>query len=384
MNIVEYEIKDLIPAEYNPRKLSKEQSEHIKASLQRFGFVDPVIVNTHKDRKNIIIGGHMRTKVALDLGFKKIPCVELSLTLEKEKELNIRLNKNTGEFDFDALSNYFEVEELTEWGFDLDELDLNLDDEEAEVVEDEFDEEPPEEPKTELGRIYQLGKHRLMCGDSTSEKDVKLLMNGELADMVFTDPPYGVDYEGINNDSRNGLLDLLSKAFVNYEKFSNDGSSVYCFHSDKCADIFHQVFRKHCHFSSMMIWVKPSLVLSQSDYHSQHEPCFYGWFKNGTHNWYSDRKQTTVWEFGKEKISGHTTPKPVAMVSYAICNSSNKNDIVLDLFGGSGSTLIACEQTTRKCRMMELDPKYCDVIVKRYCKLKGIEPEEVFETGVSK
>jgi DNA modification methylase len=327
----------------------------------------------------------MRTRVAKEeLGMETVPCVELSLTLEQERELNIRLNKNSGAWDFEALSNYFEVDELTDWGFELSDLDMELGEDEPEIEEDDFDGEPPEEPKTELGRIYQLGSHRLMCGDSTSEDDVKRLMGDELADMVFTDPPYGVDYNGINNDSRGGLFDLLSKAFVNYENFSQEGASVYCFHSDKCADIFHEVFRVHCHFSSMMIWVKPALVLSQSDYHSQHEPCLYGWFSNGTHQWHSDRKQTTVWEFGKERVDGHTTPKPVELVAYAICNSSKKDHIVLDLFGGSGSTLIAAEQSKRQCRMMELDPKYCDVIVKRYCKLKDIAPEAVFETGFAK
>lgn len=181
MEVVNKKISDLIPAEYNPRQLSSDQREQIAASLKRFGFVDPVIVNIHPGRENIIIGGHMRTRVARDvLNYEEVPCVE---PLEQERELNIRLNKNSGEWDFDALSNYFEVDELTEWGFELGELELDLAEDEPEVEEDDFDVEPPEEPKTELGRIYQLGKHRLMCGDSTSENDVKRLMGDP--DEVF-------------------------------------------------------------------------------------------------------------------------------------------------------------------------------------------------------
>jgi hypothetical protein len=210
-----------------------------------------------------------------------------------------------------------------------------------------------------------------MCGDSTSIDAVEKLMDGQKADMVFTDPPYGVDYEGINNDSRAGLADLLQQVFANYVLTAMPGAPVYVFHSDRCADIFHQVFREHFHFSSMVIWVKPSLVLSQTDYQSRHEPCMYGWVGGSAHQWHSDRKQTSVWEFGKEHVVGHTTPKPTEMVSYAIENSSKQNQTVIDLFGGSGSTLIACEKTGRQCRMMELDPKYCDVIIKRWQDYTG-------------
>ena len=196
-------------------------------------------------------------------------------------------------------------------------------------------------------------------------------MDGNRADMVFTDPPYGVDYDGIHNDSRSGLSDLLGQAFDNYFLIMNDGAPIYVFHSDKCADIFHEEFRKRFHFSSIAIWVKPSLVMGQSDYQSRHEPIIYGWKEGSKHAWESDRKQTSVWEFGRESYSGHTTPKPVELVSYAINNSSKQNKNVVDLFGGSGSTIIACEATKRKCYSMELDPKYCDLIVSRWCKYTG-------------
>lgn len=207
-----------------------------------------------------------------------------------------------------------------------------------------------------------------MCGDSTDATQVSQLMANETATMVLTDPPYGVDYEGINNDDRGGLKALLDTSFKLMRDYTVKGGAFYCFHSDKCADIFHEIYRKYAKFSSMLIWVKPSLVLSQSDYHSRHEPCFYGWFDNGTHDWQSDRKQTTVFEIGRENLNGHTTPKPIELLAKLIGNSSKPNSKVFDLFLGSGSTLIACEQTNRTCYGMELDPKYVDVIRKRYAK----------------
>ena len=210
-----------------------------------------------------------------------------------------------------------------------------------------------------------------MCGDSTSIDAVDKLMDGGKADMVFTDPPYGVDYKGIKNDDRSGLEELLRLAFGNFLAASKSGASIYVFHSDRCADIFHKVFREFFHFSSMIIWAKNSLTLSQTDYQSIHEPCLYGWMDNGKHSWHSDRKQTSVWRFDKERVVGHTTPKPVALVAQAIDNSSKGGDSVVDLFGGSGSTLIACEKTGRINRSMELDPKYVDVIIKRWQDFTG-------------
>ena len=273
------------------------------------------------------------------------------------------------EWDLDLLNE--ELEDIIDINMEDFGFDLNLDFEDKEVEEDDFEVEVPEEPVAKLGDIYQLGNHRLMCGDSTDKEAVEKLMDGKKADMVFTDPPYGVDYDGIHNDSREGLESLLDKVFSLYKEFSIEGASVYCFHSDKCADIFNNIFRKHCHFSSMIIWKKQSLVLSQTDYQSIHEPCMYGWFDNGVHKFYGDRKQTSVWEYERKSIEGHTTPKPIGFISKALQNSSLNNNLIIDLFGGSGSTLIACEQLNRKCYMMELDPKYCDVIIKRWETLTG-------------
>ena len=368
MEIVNKKITDLIEAEYNPRILKDEQFKHLKDSLTRFGVVDPVLVNINEERKNIIIGGHQRTKVWGLMGNDTIPCVELDLTLDKEKELNVRLNKNTGEFDFEMLANYFEQDDLVEWGFDS--LDFGEDVIELEAEEDDFNEDgETTETDIVLGDVIEIGEHRLMCGDSTDSDAVSKLMDGDKADMVFTDPPYGVDYKGINNDDRGGLEELLIGAFSNLMINTKDGGSFYCFHSDKCGDIFHKVYRKFAHFSSMIIWKKESIVLSQTDHQSIHEPCLYGWFDNGTHKWYGDRKQQSVWEFKAIRTEGHTTPKPILLIEKALTNSSQQQMVVLDLFLGSGSTMVAAEQLKRKCYGMELDPKYCQVIVNRMIAL---------------
>ena len=366
----------LIPYAKNARTHSDEQVAQIAGSIKEFGFNNPVLV----DKDNSVIAGHGRLMAARKLGYKEVPVVKLEHLTESQRKAYIladnRIALNSG-WDTSMLS--LELQELKDdidlslLGFDADELDAMIKPiEETEWLTDEdYVPEVPVEPKTKLGDIYILGNHRLMCGDSTSIDAVEKLMDGQKADMVFTDPPYGVDYKGINNDSRDGLEDLLRGAFANYLAVSKSGASIYCFHSDRCADVFHGVFREFFHFSSMIIWAKNSLTLSQTDYQSQHEPCLYGWMDNGSHSWYSDRKQTSVWKFDKERVEGHTTPKPVALVERAINNSSKGGDLIIDLFGGSGSTMIAAEKIGRQARIMELDPKYCDVIVKRWEDFTG-------------
>ena len=346
----------------NPRTIKAEKFEKLVRSIQTFPEMleaRPIVVNPDM----VVLGGNMRLKACKAAGLTEAPVYIASWEESKAKEFIVKDNVGFGEWDWDMLANEWDAVELEEWGLDV----WTPEEEPTEGLTDP-DEVPeaPEEPKTKLGDLYILGEHRLLCGDSTKAEDVEKLMNGEKADMVFTDPPYGVDYQGINNDDRQGLPGLLSLSFAAMANATKAGAGMYIFHSDRCADIFNQIFRDHFHFSSMIIWAKNSLTLSQTDYQSQHEPCLYGWLEGEPHRFYGDRKQVSVWEFDKQRISGHTTPKPVDLIERALENSSRANEVVLDLFLGSGSTLIAAEQTRRKCYGMELDPKYCDVIVKRW------------------
>ena len=359
----------------NPRVIKDERFEKLKNSISEFPAMlalRPLVVNSD----NVVLGGNMRLKAIKELGYKDIPDEWVKraddLTDEEQRRFIIADNVGFGEHDWAMLATEWDTDELSDWGLDMPNFDIGQEPEVLEAKEDDF--EVPEggigiETDIVLGDLFEIGEHRLLCGDSTDSDSVAKLMNGEKADMVFTDPPYGVDYKGINNDNRSGLKELLNGAFENYILNSKNGASIYCFHSDKCSDIFNEVFRSFCHFSSMIIWVKESIVLSQTDYQSKHEPCFYGWFDNGTHKWYSDRKQESVWIAKSKREEGHTTPKPIEIVSKGINNSSETNHLVLDLFLGSGSTMVASHQLKRKCYGMELDPKYCQVIVDRMRKL---------------
>jgi DNA modification methylase len=359
----------------NSRTHSDEQVAQLAASIREFGFTNPILI----DQDSNLIAGHGRLLAARKSKMDQVPAVVVTgLDDRKRRALVIADNKLALNAGWDDEALRVELEDLAGdfgelMGFSEDELvDLLRSEEGTEGLTDE-DAVPdaPEVPVTVEGDVWVLGRHRLMCGDSTSIDAVEKLMDNAKADMVFTDPPYGVDYDGINNDDRAGLDGLLRGAFSSYLSTSKSGAAIYVFHSDKCADIFHSVFREFFHFSSMVIWAKNSLTLSRTDYQSQHEPCLYGWMKGGAHSFHGDRKQVSVWRFDKERVEGHTTPKPVALIERALENSSKGGDVVSDLFGGSGSTLIACEKTARDCRMMELDPKYCDVIIKRWQDFTG-------------
>jgi DNA modification methylase len=377
-NIVQQRTDVLLPYARNSRTHSDEQVAQIAASIREFGFTNPVLV----DADNGIVAGHGRVMAAKLLGLAEVPTINVGWMTETQRRAYViadnQLALNAG-WDESVLAQ--EAAWLQEQQFDTNLLGFSADfldgllAEEAATSDGLTDEddapEVQDDPVTRPGDVWLLGKHRVMCGDSTSISSVEELMHGQSADMVFTDPPYGVDYKGISNDDRGGLEELLRGAFGNFLAVSKSGASIYVFHSDRCADIFHKVFREFFHFSSMIIWAKNSLTLSQTDYQSQHEPCLYGWMDNGAHSWHSDRKQTSVWRFDKERVEGHTTPKPVELVSKAIGNSSKGGDTILDLFGGSGSTLIACEKNGRYARLMELDPKYCDVIVRRWQAFTG-------------
>ena len=359
------DIKKVIPNPSNPRIIKDDKFKKLVKSIKEFPQMlelRPIVV----DSNMVVLGGNMRLKACIAAGLQEVEIlIADQLTEEQKAEFIIKDNVGFGEWDWDLLANEWDVEALTDWGLELPFDTTPV----LEAEEDDY--EMPSEIQTNivLGDLIEIGNHRLLCGDSTDSDAVARLMDGEKADMVFTDPPYGVEYKGINNDTRDGLEDLLTAAFGNYLTNSKKGASVYCFHSDRSADIFHSVFRSFCHFSSMIIWMKESIVLSQTDYQSKHEPCLYGWFDNGTHSWYSDRKQESIWLAKSKKEEGHTTPKPIDIVSKALTNSSLPNHLIFDLFLGSGSTMVAAHQLNRKCYGMELDPKYCQVIVDRMQKL---------------
>ncbi len=387
MKIEKIKIEKLNPAEYNPRKDLKPgdpEYEKLKNSILTFGYVEPVLWN--KSTGNII-GGHQRYKVLVELGEKEIDCVVVDMDSENEKALNIALNKVSGNWDKDKLMLLIEDLQGVDFdvsltGFDPAELDdLFKDSLKDNIKEDDFDvEEELKKPAiSKLGDLWLLGKHRLICGDSTNSKTYEDLMDGKLANLTITDPPYNVNYEGtagkIKNDNmgNQAFYDFLLASFQGMETVMAKDSSIYVFHADTEGLNFRKAFSDAgFYLSGTCIWKKQSLVLGRSPYQWQHEPVLFGWKKKGKHNWYSDRKQTTIWEFEKpKKNKEHPTMKPVALVAYPILNSSLTNCIVLDPFGGSGSTLIACEQTDRICHMIELDEKYTDVIVKRYIEQVG-------------
>lgn len=379
--------KELLPADYNPRKDLKpgdKEYEKLKRSIEQFGYVEPVIWNQNTGR---VVGGHQRLKVLIDMGMTEVDCVVVELSEEKEKALNVALNKISGEWDNDKLALLiadlqgadFDVS-LT--GFEPAELEsLFREDTKNGVSDDDFDVEAELQKPTisKAGDVWKLGNHRLICGDSTKAETYEMLMCGKKANLVVTDPPYNVNYEGSAGKIKNDSMDedkfeqFLLDAYLNMEQNMADDASIYVFHSDSHGLAFRKAFETAgFYLSGCCIWKKQSLVLGRSPYQWQHEPVLFGWKKKGKHQWYTGRKESTIWEFDKPKKNGdHPTMKPIPLVAYPIMNSSMSNCIVLDPFGGSGSTLIACEQTGRICHTIELDEKYCDVIVKRYIEQVG-------------
>ena len=385
MKITQKKVTELIPYVNNSRTHSDEQVAQIAASIKEFGWTNPILV----DGTNGIIAGHGRLLAARKLGYTEVPTIELADLTETQKKAYIiadnRLALNAGwdnemltiELN-DLLADGFALEML---GFDPKELAALL---EPEVIEGLTDEdavpEVPEEPKTKLGDIYQLGNHRLMCGDSCSQETVEKLTNGAGVDMLLTDPPYNVAYKGgtgltIQNDDMGDeqFRQFLRDAFVTADTVMKKGAVFYIWH----ADLEGYNFRGACQDAGWtvrqcLIWKKSSLVMGRQDYHWKHEPCLYGWKDGAGHLWAADRKQTTILEFEKPSRNGeHPTMKPVALFEYQMLNNTKGGDIVLDLFGGSGTTMLAAEKHGRHGYLMELDPKYCDVIVKRWEDFTG-------------
>lgn len=386
MEIKELPLKELKPAAYNPRKKLKKgdkEYEKIKQSLLKFGYVDPIIVNEDLT----VIGGHQRLTVLKDLDYETAKCVIVNLPKEDEKALNIALNKITGQWDEALLADLLLDLQESDFSLDLtgfeppeiDDILSNVHD--KELSEDEFDvEEELKKPTVSRhGDIWQLGKHRVICGDSTKAETYKQLLDDRKANLVVTDPPYNVDVEEtagkiLNDNMSDGdFYQFLLSMFTQVENHMEDDASIYVFHADTEGLNFRKAFKEAgFYLSGCCIWKKNSLVLGRSPYQWQHEPCLYGWKKKGKHQWFSDRKQTTIWEYDRPKSSkDHPTMKPIQLMAYPIQNSSMRGTIVLDPFLGSGSTLIAADQTGRVCYGIELDEKFVDVIVKRYIEVTG-------------
>ena len=385
MNIVNVKIAEVTPYANNPRN-NDAAVESVAKSIEKFGFIGAIILNKDK----IIINGHTRVKACKKLGMETVPAIIVDhLTKEQEDALRIADNK-TGEIaewnedllraELKALEEAgFGIEDL---GFDNSELEALLEGDVSVSVGETDPNAAPEVPEvavSRLGEVYVLGNHRLVCGDSTKSEDVGRVCKEGEADMWLTDPPYNVAYEGSNgltiqNDSMEDVKfrEFLRTAFGHAEKALKPGAPFYIFHAD--SEGYN--FRGACHDIGLrvrqcLVWKKNALVLGRQDYQWIHEPCLYGWKEGGPHPWYADRSQTTVMEFNKPKKNDvHPTMKPVEMLVYLLQNSSKRGDVVLDTFGGSGSTLIACEQTGRVCKTVELDPRYCDAIRRRWAEFK--------------
>jgi len=400
MEFKKLKIDTLIPASYNPRKALKPgdpEFEKIKNSITEFGYVDPIIVNSDMT----IIGGHQRWSVLKTLGFTEVDCVVIEIDKTKEKALNIALNKVTGEWNKELLADLIKDLQSLDYdvsftGFDPPEIDELFNDVHSkDTKEDDFDVDKAltENAFVKEGDIWLLGRHRLMCGDSTNPDNVNLLMDGKKANLCITDPPYNCAYEGgtgmrIMNDNwtdSEKFYQFLLDAFKNAYNCLADGAAIYIFHSDaEKVNFFNATVNAGFHYSTTCIWVKNALVIGRMDFQMRHEPILYAFKDTAKHKFYGDRKQTTVWEYDKPtKSKLHPTMKPLALIGYPMVLSSQENGIVLDLFGGSGSTLIAAEQLNRIGYLMELDPAYASVIVKRYIdQVQNHENVYVIRDGV--
>lgn len=384
MEIVNKNIEEIKMYENNPRN-NDGAVEYVANSIKEFGFKVPIVL----DKNNVIVAGHTRYKAAKLLKITEIPCIIANdLSDDQVKAFRLIDNKaaELASWDIDLLN--IELENIKDIDMELFNFEISniLDN----VVDDEYEVELPEDPKTKSGNIYKLGNHYLMCGDSTNASDVKKLMNNQLADLIVTDPPYNVNYEGktddnlkIMNDNMedNQFYSFLESAFINLYNSVKDGGSIYVFHADTEGLNFRKAMMSSgFKLAECLVWVKNAFVMGRQDYHWKHEPVLYGWKPGASHYFINDRSQSTVLEFDKPiRNEEHPTMKPIDLIAYLINNSSKKDEIVLDLFGGSGTTMIACEQTNRKAFIMELDPRYCDVIIDRWEKFTNQKVELINE-----
>lgn len=360
----------------NPRLIKDDKFKKLVQSIKDFPemlYIRPIVVN----QDMIILGGNMRFRACKEAGIKEIPVIVTDLSEDKQREFLIKDNTSGGEWDWDMIANEWDADELEAWGLDLPVFDIK---DEGTAEEDNY--EVPDEIKTDivLGDLFEIGHHKLICGDSTQTDTFAKLFDGQLADMVVTDPPYNVAYQGktkdaltIENDNMGDkdFYQFLYDFYTALGSYSKQGGSWYVWHADSEGANFRQAMKdagimvKQC-----LIWVKNSMVMGRQDYQWKHEPCLYGWKEGAAHNWYSDRKQTTVLDFNRpSRNAEHPTMNPVELFAYQIKNSSKVGDIVADAFGGSGTTMVACHQLNRKGYVVEYDPKYCQVIVDRMIKL---------------
>lgn len=388
MNIQQVKIEKVKPYDKNPRK-NKAAVDYVANSIKEFGFQQPIVV----DKDMVVIAGHTRLKAAKKLKIKEVPVVVAdNLTKEQVKAYRLADNKTAekAEWDFDLLTD--ELLSLQELDFDMEQFGFDFDfSEDGEAVEDDsWEAEVPDEPISKRGDIWVLGRHRLMCGDSTDAADVALLMDGNKADMLLTDPPYNVDYTGkaseletrkIENDKMedSAFQDFLTSAFENAAENMKAGGVFYIWHADSEGLNFRVACKKAgFQVRQCLIWNKNAMVMGRQDYQWKHEPCLYGWKDGASHLWASDRKQTTVLDFEKpQKNNLHPTMKPIKLFDYQIKNNTKGDDIVLDLFGGSGTTIMAAEQNGRRGFVMEYDPKFVDVIVDRWEQFTGMKAKKI-------
>lgn len=382
MKIINVPIKDLVEAEYNPRQMTEKQAKDLEASVEKFGLVDPIVVNCNPARKNVIIGGHQRVKIAKRLGFSIVPVYYLDLEEKDEQELNLRLNKNLGEWDWGMLAN-FDIEELKIAGFENDELAFKFN-----IEPDEKDDEVPEINEEEiickLGDIWRLGKHRLMCGDSIRKEDVEKLMDGKKADMVFTDPPYRMDAQGGSNQPIGRAAAKLGERIKDLCEFDPEEflqtipiffksgiMNAYIFCNKDLVPDYLTWARDTGYSFNILFWKKPHAIPLGGNHRPDVEYLLL--FRKSAiwNNAVQGVSYSKSLEFGRENSTSHPTMKPVELITNELKISSNKESVVVDTFLGSGSTLIACEKTNRICYGMEIDPKYCDVIVKRWEEYTG-------------
>lgn len=379
MEIRSVKIKEIKPYDRNAKKHDDTQINNVAESIRQFGFVQPIVI----DSNGVIVIGHCRFEAAKRLKYAEVPCIMVDdLTPEQVDALRIVDNKtNESPWDIDLLTEELQGLDLSMFDFEWDFIEDPT--ESAEITEDEAPEvDKTNDPISKFGQIWKLGRHRLMCGDSTSEENVKALLGGAKADLLLTDPPYGVDYTGktkdtlkIQNDAKTDeeMIEFLSSAFRAADSVMKPGAVFYIWY----AGLKEHAFDKACQLTGwevrqILIWAKNTMVMGRQDYQWKHEPCIYGWKGGAGHLWASDRKQTTILEFDRPTANKeHPTMKPIALFDYQIQNNTKGGDIVLDLFGGSGTTIMACEQNGRNACVMEYDPKYVDVIIKRWENFTG-------------